>query len=744
MKSVLLVLAFGAAQASIHAGEHVLKHSEKKASSTEQSKDNVISKVIEMLESERGKIASDVAAESKEMAAYAEWCDNEISETGYEIRTATRKVEDLSAVIEDRTAQIAALDQEIASLGTEIADTNTEMDEANALRKKGEEEFKKNEEEQQLMIDELEKMEIELKQQMEAMTTPPPVPVEGEAEAAPAMTQTFDSLVQVPKKAGLVQKEAHQNKKKGAKGPKGPSLEKIQRALAKMVNTVWVDPASKKALGQINGFMQSDGMEEPAEGTPAPTVEIGAEAFGAMQQNTESNLAAFEMLKGKAEESLQRLRNNEQQEKHNHDLRIQSLLDAIHLSEDKLDDTKRDHSRLSEEKAKAESEKADTEASKAASEKSLAEVQLTCDKAAAAWAARQKGAKEEMAAIAKAKDILASRVTVLVQSNEPDDDATVSKQSSKLREALVAHFRKLGGDLHSLAMLNLVSVSSTEPLAQVKQLLKELTAKLEKEAAEAANLHQFCQEEKKKTTDAKEKKSMTIETLETRLDKANAKSAQLKEDIAMLSEEISTADAAQKEATEMRAEEHATFLKAEADLKEAADAVGDAIDALKDYYGDASLVQIQTVAGQPKLGGAKSDSAGGILSILDMMQGEFMKGLAAAQSDEREAVKAYDTQTQDFKVSKATKEAEIKGAESEVKSLAVAIHNFSEDYKMASAELASIMEYMDKLKPQCEGRVTPYEERKARREAEIQGLKDALSIIEKDAPALIQIRRLRH
>merc|ERR1719316_2382174 len=115
-------------------------------------------------------------------------------------------------------------------------------------------------------------------------------------------------------------------------------------------------------------------------------------------------------------------------------------------------------------------------------------------------------------------------------------------------------------------MLNLVSVSSTEPLAQVKQLLKELTAKLEKEAAEAANLHQFCQEEKKKTT----------ETLETRLDKANAKSAQLKEDIAMLSEEISTADAAQKEATEMRAEEHATFLKAEADLKEAADAVGDA------------------------------------------------------------------------------------------------------------------------------------------------------------------------
>lgn len=735
MRNTLLLLAFGVVQASIHAGSHVLKHSGKKAASSEQSKDSVIAKVIEMLETEKGKIAADVAAESKEMAAYTEWCDDEISETGYEIRTATRKVDDLSAVIEDRGAQITALDQEIAALGTEIADTNTEMDEANALRKKGEEEFKKNEEEQQLMIDELEKMEIELKQQMEAMTTPPPITTEPPAELA----QTFDSLVQVPKKAGLVQKEAHQNKKKG---PKGPTLQKVAAALAKLVSTVWVDPASKKALGQVQGFMQADGMEDPA--TPAPTVEIGAEAFGAMQQNTESNLAAFEMLKGKAAESLQRLRNNEQQEKHNHDLRIQSLMDAIHLSEDKLADTKRDHSRLSEEKAKAESDKSDTEASKAASEKALAEVQLTCDKAAAAWEARQKGAKEEMAAIAKAKDILASRVTVLVQSNDPEDDATTAKQNSKLREHLVSHFRKLGGELHSLAMLNLVSVASEEPLAQVKQLLKELTAKLEKEAAEAASLHEFCKTEKAKTTEAKEKKSLVIETLETRLDKANAKKAQLSEDVATLSSEIASIDQSQSEAEKMRSDDHASFEKAEADLKEAADAVGDAIDALKDYYGDASLVQIQSVAGQPKLGGAKSDSAGGILSILDMMQGEFMKQLAATQSDEREAVKAYETQTADFKLSKATKEAEIKGAESEIKSLAVAIHNFSEDYKMASSELASIMEYMEKLKPQCEGRVTPYEERKARREAEIQGLKDALSIIEKDSPSLIQIRRLRH
>merc|ERR1719272_1589954 len=124
-------------------------------------------------------------------------------------------------------------------------------------------------------------------------------------------------------------------------------------------------------------------MEEPAaEEAPAPTVEVSQEAFQGMQQNTESNLAAFEMLKGKAEESLQRLRNNDLQEKHNHDLRLQSLLDAIHLSEDKLDDVKRDHARLSEEKATATGDKQDTQEAQRATERALAGLQSTCDKAA--------------------------------------------------------------------------------------------------------------------------------------------------------------------------------------------------------------------------------------------------------------------------------------------------------------------------------------------------------------------------
>merc|ERR1719160_955675 len=180
-------------------------------------------------------------------------------------------------------------------------------------------------------------------------------------------------------------------------------------------------------------------MNQDPETTPAPTVELGAEQVDQMNQNSNDNLAAFEMLKGKAEEALSKMREAENTEQHNHDLRIQSLTQAIHLAEDKTADAKRDHARVSEEKADAEHELVETEASKAADEKTLAGLKHECDEGALSWDTRQKNAKAEQAAIMKAKDILASRVTVLVQRKQgsPGDVAKFNAQTQKTREVLI-------------------------------------------------------------------------------------------------------------------------------------------------------------------------------------------------------------------------------------------------------------------------------------------------------------------
>merc|ERR1719482_947766 len=150
-------------------GEAADRHA---AKTQHKGKDSVISKVVEMLEKEKGKIAADIDAEGKEMAEYFGYCDDVQKETAYYIKEANRKIDDSTATIEDCTAQITSLDEELEELATEMAERSEEMDKEVAIRKKQHEEFLQREKEQVVMVEELVSMEAALKEQMAAMTTP--------------------------------------------------------------------------------------------------------------------------------------------------------------------------------------------------------------------------------------------------------------------------------------------------------------------------------------------------------------------------------------------------------------------------------------------------------------------------------------------------------------------------------------------------------------------------------------------
>merc|ERR1719487_2867945 len=114
---------------------------------------------------------------------------------------------------------------------------------------------------------------------------------------------------------------------------------------------------------------------------------------------------------------------------------------------------------------------------------------------------------------------------------------------------------------------------------------------------------------------------------------------------------------------------------------------------------------------------------------MDTMADEFAKTVSELQSNEREKKKAYEKMTNENAVSKSSKEEEVKGAQSEIASLTVAAGHATDDKAMTQDELNALLEYIDKLKPTCVGTVMPYAERKAKREAEIEGLKQALNLL---------------
>merc|ERR1719399_1738458 len=103
-----------------------------------------------------------------------------------------------------------------------------------------------------------------------------------------------------------------------------------------------------------------------------------------------------------------------------------------------------------------------------------------------------------------------------------------------------------------------------------------------------------------------------------------------------------------------------------------------------------------------------------ILEILEVAQEDFTKLLAEAETTESEAQEAFKALLQENAVSKAKKEAEVKAKTSEAKSVEVALTHHKQDWETESAELDAVLDYIQKLKPQCESKAMSYEERKAR------------------------------
>jgi len=207
----------------------------------------------------------------------------------------------------------------------------------------------------------------------------------------------------------------------------------------------------------------------------------------------------------------------------------------------------------------------------------------------------------------------------------------------------------------------------------------------------------------------------------------------LAEEVQVLSSELAEIDAATAEATAIRMEEKATFTKAAKDFSESQEACAAAIEVLRAYYESGSFVQVSATTRAMSKMRAKDSS--GIIGMLEVAESDFSRLLSEAKAVEEASADEYEKMVNENKVLKATKGAEVKSKRSEIASLGTTMENYGADKDGLSNELGALADYLDKLKPQCETQVPTYEERKLRREKEIDGLKEALSVLEGDSPA---------
>jgi len=673
------------------------------ASVSQAVETNPLGKVIELMDSLSAKITKEGDAEAAAYKEYVEWCDDAAANLQNEIKTGKSKKEELTAAIGKAEADIEACSAKIEELSAAIAADTAELKEATAVREAEVATFEASEKELVDAIDTLDRAVGILEKEM----------------------KKNPALVQVSNK----------------------NLDDTLKAVSAVISAASFSAEDQRKLTALVQQRQSEESDDEDMGAPAASV---------YKSHSTGIFDVLEDMKEKAEGQLADLRKAESATKHNYEMLKQSLTDQMEADGKDLSDEKSLKASTEESKATAEGDLAETTKELAADEEGLATAGTTCMSVAADHEATMKSRAEELNAIATAKKILTETSSGAVGQSysfiQTVSMSTLRTRTDLANAEVVGLVKKLAREHHSAALAQLASrigavirygaAGGEDVFGKVKSLITDMIAKLESEAASEATEKAYCDEELAKTKAKKEELEGEISKLTSKIDLAAAKSAGLKEDVKALQAELATLAKQQSEMDAIRAEEKAAYDTAKSELELGIAGVQKALGVLKDYYGGAaafvqssggsSFSEMMRQPAMPEKHTAAAGAGGSIISILEVVESDFAKNLAAEETEEADAVATYEKTTQENKIAVTMKSQDEKYKTKEYKGLDKSISELSGDKETTGTELEAVLEYYGKIKGRCIAKPETYEERKARRESEIAGLKDALNILESE------------
>jgi len=629
-----------------------------------------VQKVVQMIDEMAGKVQKELDATTADFEEYAKFCDDQSVEKDYAIKDGKESMEELSATITDTSAGIESAAAKIEDVSTKISDTESELSTATAVRKAENEAFVKSEKEL-----------LETTRELEGATT--------------AIKKSL-SLVQL--RGGKVGQSERE------------TLAAVVAGLGQLVEASFVTPEQRRHISSL--------LEERAD---------AEESFEARMRTLDSNaiVDTLTTMTDEAEESLTETRKREGEAVQAFAMLKQSLEGEIKGMKEELAESTQFKASSAEKLATAQEDLTVTTKSFNEDTAYLKDLKRDCQTRAREFEVTVKDNNAELTALGKAKAILLKKFALVQTHTKVHAMAKVQDEDPKSRA--LRSIEQLGRKLHSTALVSLAYRAASDPFGKVRSMIEDMIAKLLQEAAEEATQKAFCDKEIGESKASKDEKQGKLDKVNSRLEKAESTIASLTDQITTLSKEVAESDAALAEATALRTKEKTTFTAVEKDLSESQEACAAATEVLREYYEGASLIQ---TAQKAKDTTDEQGDGSGILGMLEVAESDFATALAEARTVEEAAQSEFDKLKEESKMLKTTKTMEIKGKQSEIGSLKTTASDLGSDKEGLTGELDAVLAYLDKLKPQCETKVPSYAERKAAREQEIEGLKNALEILE--------------
>jgi len=265
----------------------------------------------------------------------------------------------------------------------------------------------------------------------------------------------------------------------------------------------------------------------------------------------------------------------------------------------------------------------------------------------------------------------------------------------------------------------------------VLKLLNDLITSLEEEAATETSQHEWCENEKDSSVNAKETREKSVHQLMQTIEALTTNIATLKTEVEFLVSEIARVEEETRIAKEIRASEHEVYVSEKASHEEVIKAIQIALQALGGQYGFLQFGDEQQPGGPAPFAEYKSGGAGAASAqeMLQDLEGRYSQALAEIIATEKAAQEAHDEllirNAQFIEDCTHTKNSKI----SERRGLINELADDKAEMKTTLIELHEVGKYLMDLRPSCDDIRSSFEERTKRREAEIAALKEALTVI---------------
>jgi len=648
---------------------------------------NPVSKVVELIADLQDTMIKKGEASQAIYNEFSAWCTSRAQELGLELKAGKADKKDLEAQITDGKATITTKDMKIDDEAKDIVMSEAQIKEQWKMRKQEASDFSTEEKE------------------------------------------LIEVISMLKRAKAVVEKEL-------AGGASFLQAERLRSVTGVIASMVQASMANNQDAQRLAALIQSSQDESAAP---------SASAYSSGSSGIVTMLAD---LLDKAEKELEQIRMKEEQAVQNWNMLKSSLKSEIDFSEEDKDEAAKDKSNAKEEKAIDEGDLGLTVKDVEADVKTLADLRRVCIAKVEEFTAMAKSRDAELKALGEAKKVIKEKMSgsgtsvygaaaSLLQMRSASH--TLDSAQEKATNRALKTIRDLAATIQSVELNQLASRVQTtlragaeggeNPFAKVVGMISDMIEKLEAEAAENADHENYCTKELGETKTKKDERTDSLEQLATKIDQMMSRSKKLKRQVARLERGLAEIQGSQTEMDKMRREENSEYTDEKAELDKGLDGVRSALKTLQDYYGQEDSSHKQ-----------RTGQATSIISLLETCESDFSKSLAELMAGEQTAIADYERQSQDNKVDKESKETEVEFKTKEFTGLDKEVVDSKSDKTGVQTELDAVNDYLAKIMKECSIPVETYAEKKAKREKEIAGLKEALTVLESET-AFVQTHR---